>query len=239
MIETFDLAKSFGAANAVAGVSLGLRAGETLVVLGPSGCGKTTLLRLIAGLERPDHGRVLIDSAPVSTPERLVPPHARRIGMIFQDLALWPHMSVLGNITFGLRGRRGQVRAVADSALRQVGLAGMGERLPHQLSGGERQRLAIARALAGERRWLLLDEPFSSLDPLSKRRIGTLLRCLHQDLDLAILYVTHDLHEAVALADRIVLMQSGRLVGSLDLKATGAISHEELLQWYEETIATV
>jgi ABC-type nitrate/sulfonate/bicarbonate transport system ATPase subunit len=128
------------------------------------------------------------------------------------------------------------VRAVADSALNQVGLAGLGERLPHQLSGGERQRLAIARALAGESRWLLLDEPFSSLDPLSKRRVGRLLRSLQADLDLGILYVTHDLHEAAALADRIVLMQRGRLVGARDLEATGTVGHEELLQWYERTV---
>lgn len=239
MIQVQCLAKGFGRVQALDGLSLGLERGETLVVLGPSGCGKTTLLRLIAGLERPDAGEILIDGKRVSSPGCLVDPHRRGLSMIFQDLALWPHLSAFEHVAFGLRGRgrsRESLRALVIEALRQVSLQDHLERYPHQLSGGERQRLAIARALAGSPQHLLMDEPFSSLDPLLKRRMMDLLVDLRSRLGLGVLYVTHQLDEALALGDRILLMGEGRVVGSLGRDRIAALTQSELLAWYASLI---
>jgi ABC-type Fe3+/spermidine/putrescine transport system ATPase subunit len=239
MIRASGVSKRFGQVWAVDGVSLACERSETVVVLGPSGCGKTTLLRLIAGLETPDAGEIDIEGSNVSSPGRLVAHHRRGVSMIFQDLALWPHLSVFGNVAFGLRGNgqsRVGVRSVVDEALRRVALLEHRDRYPHQLSGGERQRLAIARALAGSPRYVLMDEPFSSLDPLLKRRMIDLLRELRADLGLGILYVTHNLDEALALGDRILLMSWGRVAGALNRKQVASLTQPELLEWYEACI---
>ncbi len=186
-----SLAKSLGGRAALSGVSLDAADGERLALLGPSGSGKTTLLRLIAGLERPDAGEILFDGKDV----RGVPPRERAIGMVFQDLALWPYITVAGHVD-------GDV-----ALLERFGLATHAAKRPHELSGGERQRLALARALARRPRLLLLDEPFSSLDPLSRRRLADEL-----PNGVTTLYVSHYLEAPVARADRVALLRDGRIV---------------------------
>jgi ABC-type Fe3+/spermidine/putrescine transport system ATPase subunit len=239
MIETRELTKQFASTVALAGVTLNVPLGETVVVLGPSGCGKTTLLRLIAGLEAPDSGEIRINGASVASSGASVDPRARQVGMIFQDLALWPHMRVLENVCFGLgSGWRKRHSAVAPglTALRRVELERHKDRYPHQLSGGERQRLAIARALAPGYPYLLMDEPFSSLDPLLKDEMISLLRRLRDALKTTIVYVTHDLDEALTLADRILMMKQGRVVGELVSATLAGMSRESLLEWYKGTL---
>jgi ABC-type proline/glycine betaine transport system ATPase subunit len=160
--------------------------------------------------------------------------------MIFQDLALWPHLSAFGNVAFGLQGHgqsRAAVCATVSEALDRVALSGHRKRYPHQLSGGERQRLAIARALAGSPPYLLMDEPFSSLDPLLKRQMISLLKDLRASLGLGVLYVTHNLDEALALGDRILLMSRGRAVGALNQEQVASLTQPDLLKWYEACVA--
>ena len=239
MIGVSGVSKRFGTVWALDGVSLALERSETVVVLGPSGCGKTTLLRLIAGLDGPDVGTIHIEGTRVSSPGQLVTPHRRRLSMIFQDLALWPHLSVFGNVGFGLQGNgqsRNAIRATVEALLRQVSLVEHRARHPHQLSGGERQRLAIARALAGSPRYLLMDEPFSSLDPLLKRQMVALVKEFRASLGLGVLYVTHNLDEALALGDRILLMSGGRVAGSLTQDQMASLSQPDLLEWYEACV---
>ena len=195
--------------------SLEVVAGESIVVLGPSGCGKTTLLRLIAGLEHPDAGAIWIDGRQVAAPARnLVPPYERRVGFVFQDLALWPHLTVRGNLGF-VMGSAGVPKRERGERTRQIlalaRIAALSERYPHQLSGGEQQRTAVARALAGQPRLLLLDEPFSSLDPELRAILRTELSALRRALQLTTIYVTHDREDALALADRVVTMRDGRI----------------------------
>jgi ABC-type Fe3+/spermidine/putrescine transport system ATPase subunit len=196
-------------------VSIEVAAGETLVILGPSGCGKTTLLRLAAGLEAPDDGEIWLDERQVARAGRsFVPPHQRRIGFVFQDLALWPHLTVRGNLTF-VMGSVGVAKNAWDervkSALGLVRIDALAHRYPHQLSGGEQQRAALARALVAEPRVLLLDEPFSSLDRDLRQSLRTELTTLRQTLSLTVIYVTHDRDDAQALADRVVTMGGGRI----------------------------
>jgi len=239
LIQVSEVCKRYRRVEALGGITLAVARGETVVVLGPSGCGKTTLLRLIAGLETPNAGEVHIEGAAVSSPRRLVEPHQRRLTMIFQDLALWPHLTAIGNVAFGLRGNgrsRKEIQASAKEALRRVRLSDHGERYPHQLSGGERQRLAIARAVAGSPSYMLMDEPFSSLDPLLKRQMIGLLKELRESLELGVLYVTHNLDEALALGDRIVLMTRGQVVGSLNTEQTAVMTPLDLLGWYEACV---
>ena len=211
ILEIERLRKRFpGAAGAaVERVSLSLGEGELLALLGPSGCGKTTTLRMIGGFEVPDEGRILFDGRDITfdTPE------SRGIGFVFQDYALFPHLSVLDNVKFGLRhlGRAG-AKARAMEILGLVGLAPLADRRPHQLSGGQQQRVALARALAVSPRLILMDEPFSNLD--AKMRIETRqeVRRLLKDAGSAGILVTHDQEEALALADRIAVMEQGRVV---------------------------
>ncbi|GMA76957.1 hypothetical protein GCM10025880_33740 [Methylorubrum aminovorans] len=194
-------------------VSLSLSAGEILAVLGDSGCGKSTLLRLVAGLDAPDSGEIRIDGRPVAGRGGEEPPETRGVGLMFQDYALFPHLTVLANVRFGLRHLPGkQAREVARERLAEVGLAGREASYPATLSGGEAQRVALARALAPRPRLLLLDEPFSNLDAGTRERVrADTLAVLRQDGIGAIL-VTHDAAEAVEFADRIALMRKGRLV---------------------------
>jgi putative spermidine/putrescine transport system ATP-binding protein len=215
-ITLTDVRKRFASHVALDGVSLEVPPGTAAVVLGPSGCGKTTLLRIIAGLEVPDSGQVVLDGATVSAAGRVdVPPHRRNIGFVFQDLALWPHLTVRQNLDFVLgstplsrleRNRR------AQDALALVRIDGLAGRYPHQLSGGEQQRVALARAIVREPRVLLLDEPLSSLDPELRAELRAELARLQRALSLTTVYVTHDREDAAALADCVIEMRAGRIL---------------------------
>jgi putative spermidine/putrescine transport system ATP-binding protein len=204
------LVKRFGDVEAVAGVDLELPPGLLISFLGPSGCGKTTMLRMIAGLERPTEGRVFLDGEDIT--DR--PTHTRDIGMVFQSLALFPHLSVAGNIGYGMRIRGrdgGATRSRVDELLRLVSLEGMGDRRIAQLSGGQRQRVATARALALEPRLFLLDEPLSALDANLREQLQVELRLLQQQLGITTIIVTHDQREAMTMSDLVVVMRAGRV----------------------------
>jgi sulfate transport system ATP-binding protein len=212
-IAVRDIRKTFGRFAALDGVSLDFPTGQLIALLGPSGCGKTTLLRIIAGLEFPDSGRVLFDGHDAS--HRDV--RERQVGFVFQHYALFRHMTVFENVAFGLRvkrqGRpseRDIKRRVAD-LLELVQLGWLAHRYPTQLSGGQRQRVALARALAVEPRVLLLDEPFGALDAKVRKELRRWLRRLHDELHITSIFVTHDQDEALEVADRIVLMNKGRI----------------------------
>jgi iron(III) transport system ATP-binding protein len=202
-----------GERAAVDGVSLTLPAGQIGVLIGPSGCGKTSLLRAVAGLERPAQGRITMDGRVLSADDGTwVAPEARQIGMVFQDYALFPHLSVADNIAFGVRSApRPERRVRVARMLDLVGLAGVGDRAPHELSGGQQQRVALARALAPAPRLLLLDEPFSSLDVDLRERLAHDVRAILKQTGTTALFVTHDQLEAFALGDAIGVMRDGRL----------------------------
>ena len=209
-LKAIGLEKVYGTAAAVDGVDLDARPGEFVSLLGPSGCGKTTSLRLIAGLERPDAGRIIIDGRDV-TP---LSPQSRGLGMVFQQYALFPNLSAYENIAFALRVRRrprAEIERRVGELLAVVHLEEAADRYPHQLSGGMQQRVALARALAAEPPLLLLDEPLSALDAAIRDELRTELRRLQRQLDLTVIYVTHDQAEAMALSDRIVVMERGRV----------------------------
>ena len=212
-VQLRGVSKSFGAVHAVREVSLDIERGELMAVLGPSGCGKTTLLRTIAGFERPDAGSVEVSDEVVAGPGRFVPPERRRIGMVFQDYALFPHLTVTGNIAFGLVNRpRGDREALTRRTLELVGLQHKASRHPHELSGGERQRVALARALAPEPAVVLLDEPFSNLDATLRAGLRREVELILRDAEATALLVTHDQEEALSLADRVAVMREGRIV---------------------------
>ncbi len=219
MITVDKVTKRYGKVQALKEVSLNIASGEILVVVGPSGCGKTSLLRLIAGLEIPDEGSVFIKGVEVSSKSRMVQPHLRGISLIFQDLALWPHMRVREHIEFVLKKERLtriELRLRMDAIFNDANLVGIENRYPHELSGGEKQRLAIARAIAPRPPYLLMDEPFSSLDPLLKEELQRVALDLKRNLQIGMVYVTHSVSEVFALADRIAVMNRGELeqVGS-------------------------
>jgi iron(III) transport system ATP-binding protein len=201
----------------VGDVNLSVTPGELLAVVGPSGCGKTTLLRMVAGLENPDGGSILLGETVLysAAPPVCVPPHQRRIGMVFQNYALWPHMTVFQNIAYPLRVRRArkkQQRQAVTAALAQVRMEGHEKRYPHQLSGGEQQRVALARALVMRPRVLLLDEPLSNLDAHLREQMGSEIRRIRRETGFTIIHVTHDQAEAMTLADRIVVMDGGQVM---------------------------
>lgn len=224
MTEAFileDVSLRYGSQVVLKHLRLTVRAGEMAALLGPSGGGKTSILRLLLGLVAPQSGRVLLDDLPVSDAGRIiVPPEERGLGIVFQDLALWPHLTVYGNLEFAL-GSRGVERAVRESRiramLRRVGLSGKERRYPGELSGGERQRVAIARALVTEPRAVLLDEPLANLDSCLKRELLVLFQELVKERSLTALYVTHEIREAAALSDVIAVLEGGQIVqrGSL------------------------
>ena len=203
---------AYKGAVALDGLTLTVEPGEIMALIGPSGCGKTTALRAVAGFVRPSAGRVRIGERDVTD----LPPHARDIGMVVQNYALFPHMRVADNVAFGLRARRAPaagIRTRVTECLRMVGMEAFAGRLPRELSGGQQQRVAIARALAIRPRVLLLDEPLSALDAQIRRAMLGELARLHRELpSLTVLYVTHDQTEALTLADRIAIMRAGRLV---------------------------
>jgi iron(III) transport system ATP-binding protein len=224
--KRFDKAE----APAVNQVSFDLHKGDLLGLLGPSGCGKTTLLRLMAGFERPDvggleaaggleTGNIELAGQRVCGQGEWVPPERRQVGVVFQDYALFPHLCVLENVAFGLKQlcRRGklpksQIQTLADEAIQLVGLSGMAKRYPHELSGGQQQRVALARALAPRPPLILLDEPFSNLDVQVRLRLRQEVRDILKNVGASGIFVTHDQEEALAIADQVAVMQSGRLV---------------------------
>ena len=202
--------KTFGTVRAVDGLSLDIRAGEFFALLGPSGCGKTTLLRMLAGFETPDHGRILLDGADIAK----VLPHQRPVNMMFQNYALFPHLSVRDNIAFGIRRARmprAEIRARVAEMVALVKLEGLEKRKPDQLSGGQRQRVALARSLARRPLVLLLDEPLAALDKKLRESTQAELMELQRRLGLTFIIVTHDQEEAMTVADRIGVMDNGRL----------------------------
>jgi putative spermidine/putrescine transport system ATP-binding protein len=205
-----ELTRAFGAARALDGMSLEIAPGELVALLGPSGCGKTTALRIVAGFETADTGEVLIDGRDVSG----MPAAKRDMGMVFQSYSLFPNMSALDNVGFGLRMRKatGTVRRQkAGELLEMVGLSAQAGQFPHQLSGGQQQRVALARALAVEPRVLLLDEPLSALDAKVRLQLREQIRTLQQRLGTTTLFVTHDQEEALSMADRVGVMRAGKL----------------------------
>ena len=216
-----DVSRNFGDMVALDQVSLDVAPGEVLCLLGPSGCGKTTLLRIAAGVERPDSGRVLLDEQEVAGPNRFVPPEKRGVGLMFQDYALFPHLTILDNVAFGLRSlSRAEAKAEALAALQRVGLGHYAGEYPHILSGGEQQRVALARAIAPRPGVVLMDEPFSGLDSrLRESMREETLAIMHETHATAII-VTHDAEEAMRMGDRVALMRKGRVVqigSALDL----------------------
>src|SRR5262245_51913125 len=205
------VAKSFdGRTRAVDGVELAIAAGEFFALLGPSGCGKTTTLRMIAGFETPDEGRIFVGGADITG----VPVHKRNMGMIFQSYALFPHRTVEQNVAFGLRMRglpRADIRKRVADALRQVALAGLEDRRPAQLSGGQQQRVALARAIVVRPPVLLCDEPLAALDRKLRQSMQFELKQLQKELGVTLIFVTHDQEEAMAMSDRIAVMNAGRI----------------------------
>ncbi|MBX5450482.1 ABC transporter ATP-binding protein [Thermogemmatispora sp.] len=209
-LELQELTKSFGRTRAVAGLSLAVEQGEFLTLLGPSGCGKTTVLRLIAGFELPDAGRILLDGDEITAR----PANRRPMGMVFQSYALFPHLTAEQNVAFGLRLRRlpsAEVRRRCGELLALVGLTDRAHYFPYQLSGGQQQRVALARALAVEPKVLLLDEPLSALDAAVRVTLREEIRRIQQQLGMTVIYVTHDQEEALAISDRVAVMARGRL----------------------------
>jgi spermidine/putrescine transport system ATP-binding protein len=211
IVRVESVRKSFGAMAAVDGVTLHVARGEFVSLLGPSGCGKTTLLRMIAGFEYPDSGEIVIDGMNVAD----ILPNRRPINMVFQSYALFPHLNVFDNVAFGLRRKRVAKAAIAEQVTRYlhlVGLDGFETRMSTQLSGGQQQRVALARALVNQPKVLLLDEPLGALDLKLRKRMQVELKQLQRELGISFIYVTHDQEEALALSDRIAVMNGGKVL---------------------------
>ncbi|MGA0565760.1 ABC transporter ATP-binding protein [Rathayibacter sp. KR2-224] len=209
-VELVGITKSYGSHQALRGVSLEIHPGEFVALLGPSGCGKTTMLRALSGLEHVDAGSILIDGADVAD----MPVNRRDIGMVFQSYSLFPHLTARQNVEFGLRMRKVDARRRATrsgEALELVGLADHGERYAHELSGGQQQRVALARALVTRPRVLLLDEPLSALDAKVRVQLREQIRGIQRELGITTVFVTHDQEEALAVADRVAVMNGGRI----------------------------
>lgn len=206
-----EVSKAFDDVVALDDVSLELEAGTMLALLGPSGCGKTTVLRLVSGFEQPDAGNVEVSGRRVASATSMVPPERRRVGLVFQDLALFPHLSVRDNVAYGIRRDRDHAGRT-DELLELVGLAGDGPRMPHQLSGGMQQRVALARALAPRPDVLLLDEPFSSLDQAMRTQLRVEVRQILREARQSAIFVTHDQGEALTMADKVAVMKRGRVL---------------------------
>lgn len=229
-IEIKEISKQFGEFTALQPTNLNVATGELISLLGPSGCGKTTLLRIIAGLELADTGRILFDGVDVTD----VPVQKRKIGFMFQHYALFRHMNVFDNVAFGLnvlpkkqRPSKEQIAKKVNELLELVQLTQTKEKYPHQLSGGQRQRIALARALAVEPKLLLLDEPFGALDAKVRKELRTWLKNIHHELGITSILVTHDQEEAVELSDKIVVMNHGKIeqIGNYQELSQNPASH--------------
>lgn len=208
-LELSGVRKRFGDTEVLRGVDLVVSPGNTVALLGPSGCGKTTLLRTIAGLEKIDAGRIELDGRPLSAPGVEIPPERRGVGMVFQDWALFPHLTVAENVAYGLdKAERSRVREV----LELVGLEGLENRMPSTLSGGQQQRVAVARAIAPRPQVLLFDEPFSNLDADLRAKVRREVRRLLAELKITSLFVTHDQEEAFVVGDEVAVMRDGRIL---------------------------
>ena len=207
ILELRGVSKHYPAHRAVHEVSLEVETGAFYSILGPSGCGKTTTLRLIAGFEDPDHGEILLDGRPLQN----IPPFERPVNTVFQRYALFPHLTVQGNVEFGLKRRGVDHRAKVAEALEMVHLTGKEQRMPAQLSGGEQQRVALARSLVLEPRVLLLDEPLSALDPALRKSVRAELKTLQRGTGITFVFITHDQEEALSLSDRIAVMNKGEV----------------------------
>ncbi|OMD82837.1 ABC transporter ATP-binding protein [Paenibacillus odorifer] len=217
-ITIHRLEKKFGDVHALKAADLKIPAGSFTTLLGPSGCGKTTLLRLIAGLEIPDAGEILIDDEFIFSGSKRIshPIHRRNFGMVFQDFALWPHLTVFENVAFGLRAskQKKNLRVRVQEALRSVKLEGLELRFPHQLSGGQQQRVAFARAVVMRPQLVLFDEPLSALDAVLRDEMRLELISLVKNMGITALYVTHDQTEAMSMSDEVVVMQGGTILQS-------------------------
>ncbi len=235
MIKIKQLSKQYRDKHILNNFSLDISAGEFFVLLGPSGCGKTTLLRLIAGLEKPQQGEIYLADKLVSSFQRLVAPHLRNLSLVFQDLALWPHMKAWENIAFGLSAKKmskAEHKEKIGNVLKMVHLAQHLQAYPHQLSGGEKQRLALARALVLEPKILLLDEPLSSLDPLLKNKMIDLIKQIYHRLNITIIYVTHNPREAQELGSRIGIMEQGTIKQTGTYKALSRNPKDEFIKQF-------
>jgi spermidine/putrescine transport system ATP-binding protein len=209
-VQLVDLVKRFGDVEAVAGINLQMPPGEFFSMLGPSGCGKTTTLRMIAGFERPNEGQILLDGVDMAQ----TPPHKRNVNTVFQNYALFPHLSVEDNVGFGLRYQsvsKSEAKEKIGRALELVQLTGFGKRRPTQLSGGQQQRVALARALILNPAVLLLDEPLGALDAKLRKRLQIELKALQEEVGITFIYVTHDQEEALTMSDRIAVMSQGHV----------------------------
>lgn len=214
-IRVENLVKTFGSHRAVDNVSFDVPANSLFCVVGPSGCGKSTLLRLICGLEKPDSGTIALDGRTMVSTETLIDPEDRRVGVVFQSYALWPHMSVLQNVAFPSEAQgvpKGEALKGAQAHLSTVALEAFADRKPEALSGGQRQRVALARCLAGNARTILMDEPLANLDPHLREKMETELRAFHDRSGVTTLFITHDQREAMALADVIAVMDAGKIL---------------------------
>ncbi len=212
VVSVRRVTKRYGSVLALDHVDLDVAPGELLALLGPSGCGKTTALRLIAGFERPDEGVIRLAGAEVAGGAKFVPPERRRVGIVFQDFALFPHLTVAANLGYGIPRDRKRRDARVGEMLELIGLPELAERYPHELSGGQQQRVALGRALAPEPALVLLDEPFSSLDTALRIRMRAEVREILRVARATAVFVTHDQEEALSLADRIAVMEGGRLL---------------------------
>ncbi|MDK3160653.1 ABC transporter ATP-binding protein [Kamptonema cortianum] len=211
LLECTELVRAYGATPVLNGVNLRVSSGQIVALLGPSGCGKTTTLRLIAGFEHPQGGTITINGRVVAGNGRFVQPEDRRVGMVFQDYALFPHLNVRANVAFGLNGSPRERDRRAEDILHQVGLSRFADRMPAELSGGQQQRVALARALAPKPDVLLLDEPFSNLDAALRAQVREEVRTILRDSGITGIFVTHDQQEALSLADRVAVMFDGRV----------------------------
>jgi ABC-type Fe3+/spermidine/putrescine transport system ATPase subunit len=225
IVDIDSVSKAYNGASALDNVSLEIDGGERTVILGPSGCGKTTILRLIAGFIAPDTGTVSVGGEPVSKAGRIItPPERRNIGMVFQDLALWPHLRVKGNLEFGLKAagmeKDEREKRIAEM-LDLTGMADYADRKPAELSGGQQQRVALARALVLEPKVLLMDEPLSSLDLELNVRLRKEILRLQERLGFTMVYVTHDRDEALDMATLVVSMKKGRIEGVRRISSSG------------------
>ncbi|MEO1626800.1 MAG: ABC transporter ATP-binding protein [Bacteroidota bacterium] len=218
ILETSQLSKSFdgGKTYAVREVDFRLPSGRVCAIVGESGCGKTTLMRLIAGLERPDGGEIRLHGQVASSPRQMLPCQERNLGMVFQGFALFPHLTVAQNIAYGLDKR--QAKQKVEQLLEVIQLTGYNDRYPHELSGGEQQRVALARTLSLDPQLLLLDEPFGSLDAHLRTELRQEVLRIVRQLKLSLLFITHDIQDAIDIADDLVFMKEGRIIEQGELR---------------------